>query len=180
MSRILAPLKTAGIDGIVMNSGDDAQCCCHPLFACFVGDYPEQLLATGIKAMEYPKCDIPTDELECNTTPFEMRDLHAVLDALAMFDDSDLAFVQACRTAGIKPVIHPFWEDLPYANIFQAITPNILHQLYQGLVKHLLGWLAQACGAAEIDARCHRLPPNQHLIVHEGYHQSHVAQWYQT
>ncbi|KAG1721549.1 uncharacterized protein EDB91DRAFT_1256472 [Suillus paluster] len=61
------------------------------LFACFVGNYPEQLLATGVKAMECPKCDIPTDELESNTTLFEMRDLHAVLDALATIDDIDLA-----------------------------------------------------------------------------------------
>ncbi|KAG1872213.1 hypothetical protein F4604DRAFT_1881034 [Suillus subluteus] len=39
----------------------------------------------------------------------------------------------------------------------------MLHQLYQGLVKHLLGWLAQACRATEIDARCQRLPPNHHI-----------------
>jgi hypothetical protein len=162
MSRVLAPLKTPGNDGLVMRSGDGVQCRCYPLFACFVGDYPEQLLATGVKAMECPKCDIPTNKLESNTTPFEMRDLHAVLDALATIDDGDLVFVQACYTAGIKPIIHPFWEDLPYTNIFQAITPDILHQLYQGLVKHLLGWLAQVCGA-EVDARCRRLPPNHHI-----------------
>ncbi|KAG1764282.1 hypothetical protein EV702DRAFT_1182605 [Suillus placidus] len=163
MSRILALLKTAGIDGLVMNSGDGIQHHCHPLFACFAGDYPEQLLSTGVKAMECPKCDIPTEELGSNTAPFEICDLHAVLDALARIDDGDLAFVQACREAGIKPVIHPYWEDLPHANIFQAITPDVLHQLYQGLIKHLLGWLTQACGAAEIDAQCRRLPPNHHI-----------------
>ncbi|KAG1823723.1 uncharacterized protein BJ212DRAFT_1262785, partial [Suillus subaureus] len=51
-------------------------------------------------------------------------------------------------------IIHPFWETLPYANIFQAVMLDALHQLYQGLVKHLLGWLSEAFGAAEIDARC--------------------------
>ncbi|KAG2056120.1 hypothetical protein BDR06DRAFT_854984, partial [Suillus hirtellus] len=125
MSRILAPLKTAGIDGLQMSSGDGVQPHCHPLFACFAGDYPKQLLATGVKAMECPKCNIPTEELRSNT---------------ALFDDGDLVFMQACREAGIKPVIHPFWEDLPHTNIFQAITPDILHQLYQGLIKHLFGW----------------------------------------
>ncbi|KAG1845849.1 hypothetical protein F4604DRAFT_1884251 [Suillus subluteus] len=30
--------------------------------------------------------------------------------------------------------------------------PDILHQLYQGLVKHLVGWLSEECGAAKIDA----------------------------
>ncbi|KAG0698877.1 hypothetical protein DFH29DRAFT_1016884 [Suillus ampliporus] len=163
VSRVLAPLKTAGIDGLVMSSGDGAQHHCHPLFACFAGNYPEQLLATGVMAMECPKCDIPTGELESNTAPFELHDLHTVLDALASLDDGDLVFVQACCAAGIKPVIHPFWEDLPHANIFQVITPDVLHQLYQGLIKHLLGWLAQACGTAEINARCRCLPPNHHI-----------------
>ena len=35
----------------------------------------------------------------------------------------------------------------------------ILHQLYQGVIKHLVAWLTEAYGAAEIDARCRRLPP---------------------
>ncbi|KAG2053928.1 hypothetical protein BDR06DRAFT_982598 [Suillus hirtellus] len=152
MSCILAPLKTAGTDGLVMSGGDGVEHHCHPLFTCFAGNYPEQLLATGVKAMECLKCDIPTEELGSNTAPFEIHNLHTVLDALSRIDDSDLVFVQACCEAGIKPIIHPYWEDLPHANIFQAVTPDILHQLYQGLIKHLLGWLAQACGAAEIDA----------------------------
>lgn len=163
MSRILSPLEKAGLDGLVMQSGDGVSRHCHPLFACFVGDYPEQLLATGIKTTECPKCDIPPDELESSTTPFEIRDFNAVLEALATIDVGALEFVQACREAGIKPIVHPFWEKLPYVNIFQAVTPDVLHQLYQGLVKHLLNWLAEACGSAEIDARCRRLPPNHQI-----------------
>ncbi|KAG2131135.1 hypothetical protein BD769DRAFT_1355430 [Suillus cothurnatus] len=163
MARVLSPLEKAGLDGLAMHSGDGILRRCHPLFACFIGDYPEQVLATAVKTTECPKCDIPPDELESSTAPFEIRDLHAILDALATIDVGDLKFVQACRDAGIKPIVHPFWERLPYANIFQAVTPDILHQLYQGLVKHLLGWLAQACGPNEIDARCRRLPPNHHI-----------------
>ncbi|KAG2345891.1 hypothetical protein BDR05DRAFT_1012129 [Suillus weaverae] len=163
MARVLSPLEKAGLDGMAMPSGDGVSRHCHPLFACFVGDYPEQVLATAVKTTECPKCNIPPDKLENSTAPFEMRDLGAILDALAAIDVGDLEFVQACCDAGIKPVVHPFWERLPYANIFQAVTPNILHQLYQGLVKHLLSWLAQACGPAEIDARCQRLPPNHHI-----------------
>ncbi|KAJ6605728.1 hypothetical protein B0H10DRAFT_2311298 [Mycena sp. CBHHK59/15] len=70
---------------------------------------------------------------------------------------------QACAEAGIKPIYHPFWEGLPYTNIFQAISPDILHQLYQGIVKHLIAWLKACCGEAEIDARCRRLPPNHNI-----------------
>lgn len=65
--------------------------------------------------------------------------------------------------AGVKPLYHPFWEELPHCNIYHAITPDVLHQLYQGLVKHLIAWIKSACGEAEIDARCKRLPPNHNI-----------------
>jgi hypothetical protein len=86
-----------------------------------------------------------------------------VLDALVALDQGNLAFVRACAAVGIKPLIHPFWEKLLFTNIFQSITPDVLHQLYQGLVKHLLAWLEAACGATEINAHCRRLPPNHHI-----------------
>ena len=50
--------------------------------------------------------------------------------------------------------------NLPYVHIYHSITPDILHQLYQGIMKHLIQWITTACGAAEIDARCCHLPPN--------------------
>ncbi|KAG1860757.1 hypothetical protein F4604DRAFT_1882538 [Suillus subluteus] len=146
LSHVLAPLQHAGLEGINMRSGDGALRRCHPLFVSFVGDYPEQLLTTGIKFGDCLKCDVEKDDTESNT----------VLDGLVALDQGNLAFVCACAAVGIKPVIHPFWEKLPFANIFQGVTPD-------GLVKHLLAWLEVACGAMEIDARCQRLPPNHHI-----------------
>jgi hypothetical protein len=43
MAHMLLPLEKAGLDSLIMHSGDGISCYCHPLFACFVGDYPEQL-----------------------------------------------------------------------------------------------------------------------------------------
>ncbi|KAG1828595.1 hypothetical protein DFJ58DRAFT_672192 [Suillus subalutaceus] len=163
LSRVLAPLQHAGLEGINMHSGDGALHRCHPLFASFVGDYPEQLLATGIKFGDCPKCDVKKDDTESNTVPLHLRKIGEVLDALAALNQGNLAFVRTCATVGIKPVIHSFWEKLPFANIFQGVMPDVLHQLYQGLVKHLLAWLEAACGATEIDARCQWLPPNHHI-----------------
>ncbi|KAI0373820.1 hypothetical protein BV20DRAFT_988937 [Pilatotrama ljubarskyi] len=164
MSRVLQPLESVGVDGMHFSSGDGIVRRGHPILATFVGDYPEQVLVTGCKTGECPKCKVPRDELGNNvTTLAPLRDLAKVLDALAAIDEGALAFTRACREAGIKPLDHPFWEDLPYTNIFVNVTPDILHQLYQGVVKHLVAWLQAAYGPEEIDARCRRLPPNHNL-----------------
>ncbi|KAJ3518971.1 hypothetical protein NM688_g9368 [Phlebia brevispora] len=63
----------------------------------------------------------------------------------------------------MKPIYHPFWMDLPYSNVFLSITPDILHQVLQGFVKHVVAWIKRACNPAEIDARCCRLPLNHNV-----------------
>jgi Plavaka transposase len=54
MSWIVEPLETAGTDGLSMASGDGIVHQTHPIFAVYVGDYPEQLLVTGVKNGECP------------------------------------------------------------------------------------------------------------------------------
>ncbi|KIJ93874.1 hypothetical protein K443DRAFT_12554 [Laccaria amethystina LaAM-08-1] len=92
--------------------------------------------------------------------PNTIRDLDAILKAFDSFDSDPAGFLQTCARAGIKPLVEPLWKNLPYAHIYRSITPDILHQLYQGVIKHLIGWITEACGADEIDVRCRRMPPN--------------------
>ncbi|KAG2362202.1 hypothetical protein BDR07DRAFT_1451275 [Suillus spraguei] len=66
---------------------------------------------------------------------------------------------------GIKPIFKPFWLDLLHTNIFQSITPDMLHQLYQGIIKHLIEWIKEAYSSAKIDAHCHQLPPNHNICL---------------
>ncbi|KAH9010200.1 hypothetical protein EDB83DRAFT_2322512 [Lactarius deliciosus] len=86
-----------------------------------------------------PKCTVPRGELGTDTR-FPLRNFGAA--------------VARCHDAGLKPTYHPFWERLPYANIFLSIMPDILHQLHQGVLKHLV--------------HC-RLPPNHNAqYFHKG------------
>ncbi|KAF7340673.1 hypothetical protein MSAN_02095300 [Mycena sanguinolenta] len=167
MAHILAPLKDAGITGIPVMSGDGVTRRGHPIYATFVGDYPEQALVTAVKTGECPTCVAPPDLLG-EDSDFPLRDLEAILTALKSLDQGPTIYTRTCEEAGIKPIYHPFWEELPYTNIFQAISPDILHQLYQGVIKHLTSWLKECCGEAEIDARCRRLPPNHNIRLFMG------------
>lgn len=166
MKHILAPLKDAGENGILLTSTDGKVRRCHPILAVYVGDYPEQLLVTCRKTGDCPKCPALLAELGEATLPHgtHLRDVDNIYETvLPARDNGPTAFTKACNEERMRPIDHPFWEELPYLNIFAVITPDILHQLYQGVIKHVISWLKAAYGIEEIDAHCRRFPPNHHI-----------------
>ena len=163
MGRIFKPLRSIGVDGILMSTGAGVAHRTHPIFACFSGDYPEQVLATCTKTGECRECDVPHDDLGADAIDIHFRDIGKILAAHALADTNPIQFVHACVDAGVKPTYHPFWTLLPYLNIFRSITPDVLHRLLQGILKHIVAWVKSAFGPAELDARCRRLPPNHNV-----------------
>jgi len=63
MAQIFSPLRHAGEAGVLMTMGDGITYRIHPLLACFVGDYPEQVLTTATFTGECPICPIPHNQL---------------------------------------------------------------------------------------------------------------------
>ncbi|KZV59797.1 hypothetical protein PENSPDRAFT_594870 [Peniophora sp. CONT] len=164
MHDLLEPLKDVAKEGVVLTSGDGVQRRCHPLLAAFVGDYPEQVLVTGVKSGLCPKGKLPKAQFGTQDV-CERRnhdDAAAALERLKENPDDPDGYLKACGEAGVKP-IDAFWTDYPYADIFQAIQPDILHQLYQGVVKHLISWLKHVYGAKALDERFKCLPANHQL-----------------
>jgi Plavaka transposase len=82
---------------------------------------------TGVKNGECPSCPIPRKSLG-DGQDYNYHDLNAVLAALDSFEVSDPhSYANSGRDAGVKPIHHPFWQDLPYLHIFRSIMPDILH-----------------------------------------------------
>ncbi|KAF8986396.1 hypothetical protein BDQ17DRAFT_1259683, partial [Cyathus striatus] len=165
MSTILKPLETLGDKGFHMTTADGCLRCMHPLFAVFIGDYPEQILTTCVCYGDCPTCSAVKPELEDfdSDVSSSYHDLDAILDVLDSFDVNTAAFLQTCQESQVKPVIDSFWKNLPHVNIYESISPDVLHQLHQGIIKHLVAWVVKAFGETEINAHCHRLPPNHNI-----------------
>ncbi|KAH9010418.1 hypothetical protein EDB84DRAFT_1590846 [Lactarius hengduanensis] len=148
---ILALLETAGTTRVYMARSDGHLHQIHPLFAAFIGDYPEQILSTGSISGRCPTCDVDHNRLgdyDSRDTN-HLWDLCSILDIVDSFQQDPAGFLRACDSAGMKPIVDPFWKDLPYAHIFRSITPDILHQIYQGIVKHVIRWITKVVGVAE-------------------------------
>ncbi|KAF8264069.1 hypothetical protein EI94DRAFT_1703538 [Lactarius quietus] len=151
MHRILVPLETVGSTGVLMMCGNGCIYRNYPIFVAFIG--------------ECPTCNVDHKRLgdyESRDTN-HLRDLALVLKIFDSFEQDPAGFLQSCSLAGIKPIACPFWKELLYAHIFRSITPDILHQIHQGIIKHITAWIIELMGAKEVDARCRRLPPNHNL-----------------
>jgi hypothetical protein len=164
MRKILQPLESAGKTGIQMKSGDGHVRRCHPILAVYAADHPEQCLVTCTKISECPKGMVAANALGENVRCY-LRDPGDIIEAMEVFDPEKepRGYAEMCKGAGVKPTVYPFWQTLPYANIYQSITPDILHQLHQGVVKHLMSWLQDTFGTHELDARSRCLPPNHNV-----------------
>ena len=167
MRKILSPIRSCGETGIAMATGDGVWYRCHPILATFIGNYLEQSLVACTYNGRCPKCTVPRNELGSYDT-FPLHDIRAAIDMFSLSDGDPTTFHAACHAANFKPTYHPFWEHLPFANIFLSITPDILHQLLQGITKHLVKWLA-ILWSDEINVRCSRLPLNHNARhFHKG------------
>ena len=167
MAIILQPLKAAGNPagpGVEMTGGDGAVRKVYPFLSTYVADYPEQCLMTCTKYGTCPKCRQKADELGL-TSPGESRThrwtYQIIMDACRLARGRGHTTVYACcmesDVAGGR--YEPFWVGFPLVDIHRCIAPDILHQLYQGILKHLLCWVQEVMGEEELDSRIRTLPP---------------------
>ncbi|TFY64417.1 hypothetical protein EVJ58_g2643 [Rhodofomes roseus] len=163
MRLILKPLQHAGVNGIEVTGGDGSVRRVHPILAAYVADYPEQCLVTCSKYGTCPKCNCPSDKLQepVAAEPRTSEATESILRQAAEQADLSEAAREAFRKAHnvVGGATTPFWADLPYTNIHLSITPDVLHQLYQGVFKHLVSWCQELLGEKELDRRIRSMPP---------------------
>ncbi|KAH8985321.1 hypothetical protein EDB86DRAFT_2764969, partial [Lactarius hatsudake] len=164
MEKVLGLIHAYGETGIAMLSGDGTWRHCHPIFATFVSDYPEQGLVTCTCYGCCPKCLVPADQLG-NYTNFPARNHVEMVDTYMSASEDICQFCAVCHEVGLKVLFRPFWNVFPLVDIFLSITLDVLHQLLQGVVKHVKAWLIAIFRAAEIDAHCRSLLPNHHITL---------------
>ncbi|KAI0054850.1 hypothetical protein BV25DRAFT_1873266 [Artomyces pyxidatus] len=101
----------------------------------YIADYPEQALLACIVQGWCPKCTAPHDDLdsaECVRRSHEHTE--ALLEA---FNHATL-----WNDYGVISDLTPFTVDFPRADIYELISPDLLHQVIKGTFKdHLVDWV---------------------------------------
>lgn len=162
MRVVLEPLKEAGRNGVEITCGDGWVRNVHPVLAAYVADYPEQCLVTCTKYGTCPRCQCPAENLG-DPTSWDPRNpdwTTRVMSDARTETTTNTDFHKYCMGRGVSSSVHaPFWKGFPYTNINLSITPDVLHQLYQGVFKHLVSWIQILMSREELDARIRALPP---------------------
>ena len=167
MSIILQPLKVAGDPkgpGVPMASSDGAVRNVYPILAVYVADYPEQCLITCTKYGTCPKCTRRAQELQESSPGLDRRQRltgQIIQNARSThFSEGRKRSIHAiCMDSDVAGgAFEPFWVGLPLVDIHRCITPDVLHQLYQGVFKHLIAWVLELVGEEELDRRVGSLP----------------------
>jgi Plavaka transposase len=145
MCIVLEPLIDAGINGIEMNSSDGAVRKVHPILTCYVANYPEQCLVACTKYGTCPKCRVSSKHLE-DPLPTEKRTQKwtqtIIIEGKNQANGNPQKFHTYCMSFDVAgSVYRPFWEGFPLCDIHSSITPDVLHQLYQGVLSI---WLLSA------------------------------------
>ncbi|KAG9076127.1 hypothetical protein FRC06_009687 [Ceratobasidium sp. 370] len=175
METMCAPLVATSKTGVEMWCADGCLHCVFPLVAAYMADWPEQNLQSCTTEGSCPVCTTKRKgrgELSDKPAPLQDQEetLHAIWACLDFCRKRDL------QTMGLKPV-WPWWASLDHVNLATCLTPDLLHQLYQGIFKsHLMRWLQYLVGIKELDARFASTTQAAGMR-HFGKGISHVQQW---
>ncbi|KAJ7596914.1 Zn-finger domain-containing protein [Mycena floridula] len=177
-AQMMESVKEAGKTGVNMTCSDGHVRWNFPVVAAYVADYPEQCLVACCKENRCPICKVGRKERESNDK-FAYRDPAETLELLSRKETNpkNAAFKAEWKASGVRPVFQPFWHDLPYSNVFQMFTPDLLHQLHKGVFKdHLVSWVTALVGEEEIDERFKSMT-NLPGLRHFKNGISSVSQW---
>lgn len=165
MLEVLAPLKAAGNpegEGIMLIGGNGEVRRVYPFLASYVADYPEQCLVTCTKYGTCPKCRVKATNLGASGESEDRTQTWTeaiIKEARSQSSRATQVHSRCMKSDVAGGTFRPFWVDFPLCDIHGTISPDVLHQLYQGVLKHLIYWIQLIMTEEEFDLRLRSLPP---------------------
>ncbi|KAB5587742.1 Protein NYNRIN [Ceratobasidium theobromae] len=175
MSILMEPLKQATEEGVVMTCANGLQRRIYPIPAAFEGDWPEQCCMACVDEGSCPICEQVFGRRSDYPNLAPNQERKHTLAALYKYwqNDKDPGELVGLR---LKPW-WLWWASIPNYNFHASIMPDLLHQLYQGMIKtHAVAWVKKVVGVGLVDQRFRAMPGTAGLR-HFAKGISRVTQW---
>lgn len=160
--------EAGNVGGWKLKCGDGHERHCILGLASYPSDYPEQCLVTCCNGC--PKCDINTNRMGENEkgNPRTPEDTYNHI-RIALSMNTTKSCNDYLAEHGLKPIRHPWWLGIKNCDVHEAMTPDMLHQVWQGVIKRLTEWLIAIIGAKEFDLRAKAIPRSYNArYFHKG------------
>jgi hypothetical protein len=176
---ILSSIKTTGEEGVLLRDSYGDVRCCYPRVAAYLADYPEQLLINCAAGLNSPVTTATFEELG-NSIPSPRRTKEWILGRIAQVcrkvnPDNVTSYRIQAKKLDLNAVDQPFWAELPGYEPDLVACPDILHGLFRFWRDHILRWIRNLVGVAELDMRLRVLQPLIGIRHFDGI--SHLSQW---
>ncbi|KAG8714425.1 hypothetical protein FRC09_017655 [Ceratobasidium sp. 395] len=177
VATMLQPLQEpVGTSGVEMQCADGGVRLVFPVVAAYIADFAEQTLVACSRENRCPICLVPADERQDGRSEHPVRDKVQARTALDNYKHQKRGAAQDLKDLGLRPT-QPFWQNLPFVNLSDSITPDLLHQIHQGVFgEHLDKWLTNLIGEERFDAWLTGLPRAPGMR-HFTDGKSRISQW---
>ncbi|KAF8799694.1 hypothetical protein BYT27DRAFT_7227703 [Phlegmacium glaucopus] len=166
LATILKPLRPGMTEPVICRCPDGHHRRIIYDLAAFIADYPEEVALAGTVSGWCPKCTaLPSDidGLRGRRTRAFTDDLLETLDSKTLWDeygiDDDILVCKKCYTFRLFLTANqPFTHDFPQADIYEILTPDLLHQVIKGTFKdHLVTWVGEYLVIEHGEARANEI-----------------------
>jgi hypothetical protein len=156
MEKMLEPLQVASEQGVEMWCPDGHLRRIYPCVAAYTTDWPEQNLQCCTSEGGCPICKTAYQDRGNIEDEIKLQEQEETLCALRTYiltkNGAHLSLL------GLK-LVWPWWGDIPDINLAACITPDLLHQAFQGIFKtHLVKWMKNIIGVDVLDDRFAAMP----------------------
>ena len=139
---ILAPLQEIANDGAMMDCADGKTRLCFPILSACIANHAEHTILNGTSSKSCPHYEVPATELGQDPRNIdEPRNYaHYAQKAWEYEQTQDTHIADYFHQIGMK-IDYNIFSGLYRVNPADLHKPNLLHNIYHGLFKHMMKWI---------------------------------------
>ena len=135
---VLASFHEVVQEGTVMDCVDGKTLLCFAILLAWIADHVEHAALPGIGSKSCPKCEVPSKELgEDPRKIYEARDYALYWEKAQEQASGEAGIAEYLQQVGVK-IGHNVFAELYRVNPADLHKPDLLHNIYLGLFKHMM------------------------------------------
>ncbi|KAH8144439.1 uncharacterized protein LAJ45_11569 [Morchella importuna] len=141
LGEIFQSIRECSQEGELIACADGYERLCFPVLSGWIADQPEHSNLQNISTSSCPRCEVEFHSLG-STRRSPTRDHEDYRERVKLFRENpgNLGPVEYLVARSVKTLFNAFW-GMPRVNPYDLNKPDILHNIYLGMLKHMMEWV---------------------------------------